>query len=109
MLDCSLKRRESGDRSVGGFLEQVIKWSIVGGTEKKWVALHCHEVSHGKVHQDSKGVVDEPSSENSEMEYQIDLKNTITQLFQTSKPDPFLTQMRYVKLPLASWIFPSAT
>ena len=48
------------------------------------------EASHAKAHQDSKGVVDEPSSETSEKESQIDLKKKITLLFQTFKPNPFL-------------------
>ena len=52
------------------------------------------EASHAKARQVSKGVVDEPPSETSKKEYQIDLKKKITLLFQTSKPDPFLEQIR---------------
>ena len=74
--------------ALGTFLEQVIEWSIVGGTEK-WIALHFHEASHGKTYQDSKAVVDEPPSEPSEKECQIDLKKKITLIIQTSKPDAF--------------------
>ena len=54
------------------------------------MALHCHESSQGTAHQESKAVVDEPSSETSEKESQIVLKNKITLLFQTFKPDPLL-------------------
>ncbi len=46
------------------------------------------EASHAKAHQDSKGVVDEPSSETNEKESQIDLKKKIKLIFQTFKPDP---------------------
>ena len=56
---------------------------------KKWVALHCHEASHGKAHQDSKGLVYGPSLETSEKESKIDLKKKTSLLFQTFKPDPF--------------------
>ena len=70
------------------FLEQVIELSIVRGTEKKWVALHCHEASHDKAHQDSKGMFYGPSLETSEKESKIDLKKKITLHFQTFEPDP---------------------
>ncbi len=46
------------------------------------------EASCVKAHPDSKGVVDEPSSETSEKESKIDLKYIITLLIQTFEPDP---------------------
>ncbi len=86
--DCLLKKGVNPlIKALETILEPVIKWSIVGEL-KKWIALHCHEASHGKAHQESKGVVDEPSSETSEKESQIDLKKKITLLFQTFKPAP---------------------
>ena len=47
-------------KALGTFLEQVIKWSIAGGTEKYGLPSLCHVASHVKAHPDSKGVVDEP-------------------------------------------------
>ena len=84
-------------KALGTFLEQVIKMSIVEGTEK----MGCPplpEVSHGEARQDSKGVVDEPPSETSEKGSQIDLKNKITLIFKTSKPAPFSALQRFYSI-----------
>ena len=76
-------------KALGSFWEQVIKMSIVEGTEKMGGPPLPRSIT-GKKHQDSKAVVDEPFSKTSAKECQIDLKKKNNTTFPNFQARPHL-------------------